>query len=117
MTEEAEVVDATRRTHLAAERTYLAWWRTGLTAFAAAVGAGKVVPELTDGSADGYTAVGVAFALLGTACCAYAVARFRAIDAALDRGEFVPPQHWAVTGLGAVGALVGLALVALLLFA
>ncbi|HEX6762590.1 MAG TPA: DUF202 domain-containing protein [Gaiellaceae bacterium] len=28
---ETGVEDATRRTRLANERTYLAWWRTGLT--------------------------------------------------------------------------------------
>lgn len=30
-----EARDATRRTRLANERTYLAWWRTGLMSFAA----------------------------------------------------------------------------------
>ena len=29
-----DVVDATRRTRLAGERTYLAWWRSALAAFA-----------------------------------------------------------------------------------
>ncbi len=111
----SELEDATRRTHLAAERTYLAWWRTGLTAFAAAVGAGKVVPELTDGPARGFTAIGVALALLGTGACGYAVLRYRAVEAALARGDFAPPQRWAITGLGVAGALVGLALIVLLL--
>ena len=36
--------DVTRRTHLANERTYLAWWRTGLGCLAAGIGAGRVVP-------------------------------------------------------------------------
>lgn len=112
---EPNVEDATRRTHLANERTYLAWWRTGLTAFAAAVGTGKLVPELSAGSNDGYTAVGVAFALLGVACCGFAVTRFRAVEAALARGDFAPPQAWTVTALGTLGALIGAALVLLLL--
>ena len=42
-----DVVDATRRTRLASERTYLAWWRTALAAFAVSLGVGKIVPELT----------------------------------------------------------------------
>ena len=42
----AEVADATRRTLLASERSELAWWRTGLTALAVALGVGRVVPEL-----------------------------------------------------------------------
>ncbi len=37
--------DATRRTRLANERTYLAWWRSGLTALAVGLAAGKLVPE------------------------------------------------------------------------
>jgi uncharacterized membrane protein YidH (DUF202 family) len=41
---EPEPVDASRRTRLANERTYLAWMRTSLTALAVAVGAGKIVP-------------------------------------------------------------------------
>jgi putative membrane protein len=32
--------DATRRTLLANERTYLAWWRTGLTSLAVSLAAG-----------------------------------------------------------------------------
>jgi uncharacterized membrane protein YidH (DUF202 family) len=38
-----EVQDATRRTRLANERTYLAWLRSGLTALAASFGAGRGV--------------------------------------------------------------------------
>src|SRR5438309_1899774 len=38
---ESEPVDASRRTRLANERTYLAWLRSSLTALAVAVGAGK----------------------------------------------------------------------------
>jgi uncharacterized membrane protein YidH (DUF202 family) len=32
-----EGADAVRRTRLANERTYLAWWRTALTAFAVSI--------------------------------------------------------------------------------
>ncbi len=49
-----DIVDATRRTRLAAERTYLAWRRSALAAFAVSVGVGKVVPELTSGESVGY---------------------------------------------------------------
>ena len=35
---ETETADALRRTRLANERTYLAWWRSALTALAVAVG-------------------------------------------------------------------------------
>jgi hypothetical protein len=41
----------TRRTRLANERTYLAWWRTDLTTFAVSLAAGKLVSELSSGTA------------------------------------------------------------------
>ena len=44
-----EARDAARRTRLANERTYLAWWRTGLTTLAVSVGAGRLIPELSQG--------------------------------------------------------------------
>jgi inner membrane protein YidH len=60
--------DATRRTQLAVERTQLAWWRTGLTALAVAIGIGRVVPELNDTKDKWpYVALGVAFALYAIA--------------------------------------------------
>ena len=37
-----EARDATRRTRLANERTYLAWWRTGADAIAVGVGLGAI---------------------------------------------------------------------------
>ena len=69
--------DATRRTRLANERTYLAWWRTGLTAFAVSLGAGKLVPALTDESRWPYVAVGIGFALLGSRSWPTAFRRMR----------------------------------------
>ena len=39
-------MDALRRTRLANERTYLAWWRSALTALAVAVGTGRIAPGL-----------------------------------------------------------------------
>ena len=38
--------DFTRRTLLANERTYLAWWRTGITSIATALAAARLVPQL-----------------------------------------------------------------------
>ena len=49
-----EAVDATRRTRLANERTFLAWWRTALGTEGLALATGKLVPEVTDGP-DGPT--------------------------------------------------------------
>jgi putative membrane protein len=86
-----EAADATRRTRLANERTYLAWWRTGLTALAVSLAAGKVVPELSHTSAKWpYEMLGAGFALLGIACIGYGYRREHDIEEALNRGEFAP---------------------------
>jgi putative membrane protein len=45
---DGEMVDVTRRTRLAAERTWLAWWRTGIAASAAALAVGALVPQLVE---------------------------------------------------------------------
>jgi putative membrane protein len=102
--------DATRRTRLANERTYLAWWRTGLTAFAVSLGAGKLVPALTDETRWPYVVVGVGFALLGVVFVAYGFRRQRLVEWAVARGEYVGPDGRLLAALTAVGMLLGFAL-------
>jgi len=98
-----------RRTSLANERTQLAWWRTGLTALAVALAAGKLVPELGDGSTQWpYTVAGVVFALYGIALIAYGSVRSRAVDQADARGEFAPPPTATFNALALVGVILGL---------
>jgi uncharacterized membrane protein YidH (DUF202 family) len=80
-----EARDATRRTRLANERTYLAWWRTGLTAFAVSIGSGKLVPALTTGATWPYTAIGIGFAIVGVFCVGYAFWRYREVEEAVRR--------------------------------
>src|SRR5436190_8260052 len=105
-----EAVDATRRTRLANERTYLAWWRTGLTAFAVSLGAGKLVPALTDETRWPYVVVGVGFALLGVAFVAYGFRRQQLVERALARGEYARPDERLLAVLTGIGILLGLGL-------
>jgi putative membrane protein len=108
-----EARDATRRTRLANERTYLAWWRTGLTALAVSFGAGRLVPELSSGPTWPFEVIGVAFAVVGIAFMAYGYVRHKDIDAALARGDYASlPSRVAVLFAGA-GALLGLATILL----
>jgi inner membrane protein YidH len=79
-----EAGDATRRTRLANERTYLAWWRTGLTAFAVSIGSGKLVPALASGVSLPYTAIGIGFAIVGVFCSGYAFWRSREVEEAVN---------------------------------
>ena len=107
--------DATRRTRLANERTYLAWWRTGLTSFAVSLATGKLVPELSDGPSWPYTILGVVFALLGSLCIIYALRRQRAVERAIDEGIYVGPDERVLAVLSIAGAVVGLVLTVVLI--
>jgi putative membrane protein len=107
--------DATRRTRLANERTFLAWWRTGLTTFAVRVGAGKLVPELSSGAAWPFQAIGVAFALIGLLFMLYAYVRQKRVEDALARGEYAPFETRTGLIFTFLGVLLGIGTVAVIL--
>ena len=100
--------DALRRTRLANERTYLAWWRTGLTTFAVSLAAGKLVPELSSGAAWPFEVIGTAFALVGIALIAYAYVRQKQVEDAVTRGEYAPLDPRVTLTFATVGVALGL---------
>lgn len=107
--------DYTRRTLLANERTYLAWWRTGLTSLTVALAAARVVPELAKVTHRWpYTVIGGGFALLGTLCLGYAERRRTAVDRAVRAGSFAEPDRWMTRTLAGGGVLLGVALMTLI---
>jgi putative membrane protein len=108
--------DVTRRTHLANERTYLAWWRSGLASLAVGIGAGRVVPLLTKAPRWPYLIVGALFTLMGIVCIGYSYVRHRQVEGALARGEFIPPDDRVVAGLTIAGAVAGLIVLAIVVF-
>jgi len=114
---EPGIEDATRRTRLANERTYLAWWRTGLTAIAVAIGIGRIAPEVSNVTRWPYEIVGAGFGLLGIAFIWLGYARARAVEEALDRGSFAPISTRLPSALFVAGAVLGIAVVLIVLFA
>jgi putative membrane protein len=99
-------MDAPRRTHLAAERTWLAWWRTGLAAAAGAIGIGRVLPELIDGPTWPYVVLGAGYGVLAFALMCAAAVRQRRVRDALRRGEFEElGDGWVLAFTGAGMAL------------
>jgi putative membrane protein len=112
---DGQVVDATRRTHLANERTFLAWLRTGLTAFAVAIGVGKLVPAYTGEGDTAYAVAGAGFAVLGIAVVGFGLARVLAVGEALRAGRYHPANTMALAAVCAATILLGVALLALLL--
>jgi putative membrane protein len=111
----AAVADASRRTRLASERTYLAWLRTSLTALAVAFGAGKIVPAVSGGSQTPYRLVGAGFGVLGVALATYGFLREREVEAALARGEYTPVHPRVTAAITFVATVLGLAIVVLVL--
>src|SRR3954466_10106002 len=110
------LIDASRRTYLAGERTQLAWWRTGLTALAVALGVGRVVPELSGTAARWpYVIAGVGFALWGIFAVAYGTANREAMEKALRAGEFHEAPIWPLRTLTVAGIGLGLLTAVLIL--
>jgi putative membrane protein len=107
--------DATRRTRLANERTYLAWWRTGLTAFAVSLGAGRLVPAVAGGPQALYSVVGVLFAVLGLLLIAYGRQRGREVDAAISEDSYRRADERLLTLTAVLAAVGGLMLIVLIL--
>lgn len=112
-----ETKDATRRTRLANERTYLAWWRTGLTSIAVSIGLGRIVPGVTNVTKWPYELVGAGYGVLGVGFMVLAHLRVRAVEAAVDRGEFARFDSRWMSALLVVGAALGIGAIVLVVFA
>jgi uncharacterized membrane protein YidH (DUF202 family) len=107
--------DVTRRTRLAAERTWLAWWRSGIAAATAAVGVGGVVPQLVDGEGTAYALLGAGYAALAAAMFVGAAVRRRAVERALDHGGFADVDERAVFALTFAATVLALGTLAVIL--
>jgi putative membrane protein len=87
-TNEAELTEASRRTRLAAERTWLAWWRTGLGATAVAVGVGRILPGLSSGASWPLRVLGLGYGLLAVAILTIGGVRQARVSQALRLGRY-----------------------------
>jgi putative membrane protein len=112
-----EAKDASRRTRLANERTYLAWWRTGLTSIAVCIGLGRIVPGVANVTKWPYELVGAGYGVLGVGFMVLAHLRVRAVEAAVDRGEFARMDARWTSVLLAAGTLLGVGAIVLVAFA
>jgi inner membrane protein YidH len=105
------------RTRLANERTYLAWWRTGVAALAAGFAVGRIVPEVIGESAWPYVTLGAALAGAGAIAFAYGLIRYRQLDAALREGREPPSSDTVLLVLAVAGVAVGVVSIVLVLLA
>lgn len=108
-------IDATRRTFLAEERTFLAWLRSGLASIAVSLAVGRLLPVLLDEDQGFYRLLGIGYGLLGIFLMVYGAIRQRVVERRLLTGGFAPLPLWVVVVLGGAGLVLGVATVATLL--
>ena len=83
-------LDQERRTSMAAERTWLAWWRTALGATAGALAVGRFAPKLLDVAPWPYILLGCGYAALAVALSIVGARRQRDLEHALRTGDHAP---------------------------
>src|SRR4051812_48399654 len=97
-------LDQARRTSMAAERTWLAWWRTALGATAGALAVGRFAPDLLNVAPWPYILLGCGYASLAVGLLIVGAQRQRELEHALRTGGHVPLQFRTV-GLFTVGGV------------
>lgn len=89
-TPEPADADAALNVEMAAERTWLAWWRTALVATAGALGVGRLAPRLLHAAPAPYVVLGCCYGLLAGGLLVVGLLRYRAIERAVERGQPAP---------------------------
>src|SRR3954451_6375072 len=98
-------IDVWQRTSMAAERTWLAWWRTALAATAGALAIGRLAPEVLDTAPAPYVVLGCGYAALAIALLVFCARRQRRLERAVIAGEHVPLPIRLVAGFTVAGVL------------
>ncbi len=111
----ASELDQARRTSMAAERTWLAWWRTALAASAGALAVGRFAPELLHVAAWPYVVLGCGYASLAIGLLVMGARRQRDLEHALRTGGHVPLRLRTVGAFTVGGILLALMTVVLVI--
>jgi putative membrane protein len=98
---------------MAAERTWLAWWRTALTATAGALAVGRFAPQLLDVAPWPYMALGFGYAALALALLVYGALRQRTLERSIVDGVHAPLPFSLVAAFTVGGVLLVVATVVL----
>jgi putative membrane protein len=108
-------LDQARRTSMAAERTWLAWWRTALAASVGALAVGRLAPELLDSATWPYALLGVGYAGVAIGLLLVGAKRQRDLERALESGDHVPLRFHTVAVFTVVGVVLALLTVVLVI--
>ena len=81
---------------MAAERTWLAWWRAALGAAIGALGVGRVAPEALHVARGPYVVLGVGYGLVALGLLVVGANRQRGLQRAAEQGTQAPMPFWLV---------------------
>jgi inner membrane protein YidH len=107
--------DVVQRTSMAAERTWLAWWRTALAATVGALGVGRLAPELLDVAAWPYIVLGAGYAGLAIGLLLTGAQRQRELQRALESDSPAPLSFGLVSLFTAGGVVLALTTIVLVI--
>jgi inner membrane protein YidH len=99
---------------MAAERTWLAWWRTALAATVGALAAGRLAPEVLDVASWPYVVLGAGYAVLALGLLLSGADRQRHLQEAIDRGREAPLSLRRVTVFTVGGVVLALMTIVLI---
>jgi len=100
---------------MAAERTWLAWWRSALAASAGALAVGRLAPDVLNVAPWPYIALGCGYASLAVGLLVAGALRQRDLERALRTGVHVPLPFWTVGVFTAGGVVLAVATVVLVI--
>lgn len=105
---QAKDADAASRTGMAAERTWLAWWRTALAATAGALAVGRLAPDLLQVATWPYVVLGCGYAAIAVGLLVIGASRQRKLQRALVSGEQAPLSFALVATFTLAGSALAL---------
>jgi uncharacterized membrane protein YidH (DUF202 family) len=96
----------TARTGMAAERTWLAWWRTALVASGGAVAIGRVAPQVLHATPGPYIVLGVVYGAIAVGLLLVGARRQRDLQRAIDGRAQAPLPFGLVVAFSVAGIVV-----------
>jgi inner membrane protein YidH len=107
--------ESAHRTQLAAERTWLAWWRTGLATAAAGLGVGRLLPAVVSGAKWPYVLLGACYCAVALGLMVIGGIRQARVRDALGKESFEDLDRRLVSGFTLAGVVITAATFAVVL--